>query len=87
MVRLNNDISEIREKELLEKLYNYMGHNIESLNNDMKQDYLTCNNGHDGKDYFWYLDDTKSIAIDMEGNIIDDSNGDRLEGVLYTKDK
>ena len=81
--RLNKDISEIKEKELLCKLYDYMGHDIESLNNDIEHDYLTCNSGN-GKDYFWYLDETKSVAIDMDGNIIDESNDDEtLEGILY----
>ena len=71
-------------RKLLDKLYDYIGHDIESLNNDTKHGYLTCNTGSNGKDYFWYADETKSVAIDMDGNIIDESNDDEtLEGILY----
>ena len=71
-------------RELLDKLYDYMGHDIESINNDTKHGYLTCNTGSNGKDYFWYADETKSVTIDMDGNIIDESNDDEtLEGILY----
>lgn len=84
MIRLNEEISIEKEMDLLNKQYNYIGHNIESLNNDMQHDYLTCNSGHDGKDYFWYLDELNSVAIDMNGNIIDESNDDEtLDGILY----
>ena len=69
---------------LISKLYDYMGHDIESLNNDTKRGYLSCNTGSNGKDYFWYVDEMKSVAIDMDGNIIDESNNDEtLEGILY----
>ena len=85
--RLNKDISEIKEKELLCKLYDYMGHDIESLNNDVEHNYLTCNTGYDHKDYFWYLDESNSVAIDMDGNIIDESSEDEtLSGILYVED-
>ena len=84
MKRLNKDVSVEKEMELLNKLYDYMGHDIESLNNDTKHGYLTCNTGSNGKDYFWYADETKSVAIDMDGNVIDESNDDEtLEGILY----
>ena len=85
--RLNKDIAELKERELINKLYDYMGHDIDSLDNDTEHDYLTCNSGHDGKDYFWYLDESKSVAIDMDGNIIDESNNDEtLEGILYLEE-
>ena len=61
MTRLNADVSEEKERELINKLYDYMGHDIESLDNDTEHDYLTCNNGN-GKDYFWYLDESNSVA-------------------------
>ena len=84
MTRLNANVSEEKERELINKLYDYMGHDIESLDNDTEHDYLTCNSGSNGKDYFWYMDESKSVAIDMVGNIIDESNrGETLEGILY----
>lgn len=84
MERLNKNVSVEKEMELLNKLYNYMGHDIDRLDNDVEHDYLTCNEGYDEKDYYWYLDEAKSVAIDMNGNIIDESNSDEtLEGILY----
>ena len=84
MKRLNKDVSVEKEMELLNKLYDYMEHDIESFDNDTEHDYLTCNTGYNNKDYFWYLDEVKSVAIDMDGNIIDESNDDEtLEGILY----
>ena len=84
MKKLNANVSEEKERELINKLYDYMGHDIESLNNDTEHDYLTYNTGNNGKDYFWYMDETKSVAIDMDGNIIDESNdNETLEGILY----
>ena len=86
MTRLNADVSEEKERELINKLYDYMGHDIESLDNDAEHDYLTCNSGSNGKDYFWYMDEVKSVAIDMDGNIIDESDDETLEGlegILY----
>lgn len=84
MIKLNANVSEEKERELINKLYDYMGHDIESLDNDTEHDYLTCNTGYNGKDYFWYMDESKSVAIDMVGNIIDESNcGETLEGILY----
>ena len=83
MNRLNKDISTEKEMELINKLYDYMGHDVENLDNDTEHDYLTCNSGINGKDYFWYLDESTSVAIDMDGNIIDESNSETLEGILY----
>ena len=79
-----------QQKEKWNYLTNCMiiwGHDIEGLDNDTEHDYLTCNSGHNGKDYFWYMDEAKSVAIDMDGNIIDESNSDEtLEGILYSED-
>ena len=83
MTRLNADVSEEKERELINKLYDYMGHDVENLDNDTEHDYLTCNAGSNGKDYYWYLDETKSVAIDMDGSVIDESNNETLEGILY----
>ena len=83
MTRLNANVSEEKERELINKLYGYMGHDMERLDNDIEHDYLTCNTGHNNKDYFWYLDEVESVAIDMDGNIIDESYDETLEGILY----
>ena len=83
MTKLNANVSEEKERELINKLYDYMGYDIDSLDNDTEHDYLTCNTGSNGKDYLWYMDETKSVAIDMDGNIIDESDDETLEGILY----
>ena len=53
-------------KEAIEKLYRYMGHDIESVEKDMKHDYLTENEGRNGRTYLWYLDNSECVAIDLE---------------------
>lgn len=86
MLRLNEVMSEEKERELIGKLYNYMRGEIvnESIDNDIENDYLTCNKGFDGKEYFWYLDASRSVAIDMDGNIKDEEHeNESLKGILY----
>ena len=82
MRRLNEEITQEREMELLTKLYNYISHSLESVDNDIEHDYITCNVGRDGKDYFWYLDEFTSVAIRVEdGEIVDDEV--ELEKLFY----
>jgi hypothetical protein len=71
--RLNADIGEEREVELIRELYDYMcfGTDFATINRYIKCGYLTCNTGSDGNDYFWHLDNESGAAIDMEGNIIE----------------
>ena len=84
MTRLNDDVTEEKERELIVKLYDYMDYDIESYEDDIKHDHISCNTDFNGNDYFWYLDESKSVAIDMHGNIIDESNPDEtLNGILY----
>ena len=60
-------------KERAEQLYNYMDHDPQYIEEDCEHDYLTNNTGRDGRDYLWYLDENKSVAIDiLTGEIIDD---------------
>lgn len=82
MKRLNENITVQREEELISALYDHMCHNVEDVENDIEHDYITCCNGNDGNTYFWYIDENKSVAIDMDGNIIDEED-DSLNGILY----
>ena len=83
MTRLNNKISLEKERELINKLYHYLEHDHDAdlIENDIEYDYLTCNTGRDKKDYFWYLDENNSVAIDMDGNIIDEEKN--IEKLFY----
>lgn len=57
----------------IEKLYSYMGRDFANIQTDMDCDFLTENTGRDGKDYYWYLDDNRDVAIrEEDGAIIDD---------------
>ena len=57
----------------IEKLYNYIERDLENVKTDMDCDFLTENTGRDGKDYYWYLDDNRDVAIrEEDGAIIDD---------------
>jgi hypothetical protein len=61
------------KRELIEKLYDYLNFDIESVENDIKHDYLTENKGRNGRTYYWYLDEVRCALIDVEtGEIIDD---------------
>lgn len=75
MKRLNQDITEEKEQELISKLYEHLGLNEEHIEQDIKSGRLTHNLGYDDNEYFWYMDFTdeadSGAAIDMEGNIVD----------------
>lgn len=86
MKRVNEDVSIEKERELISKLYEHMCHDTDGVENDIKYNYLTCNRGTDGRDYFWYLDESKNVAIDMDGNIYDEAEGKSLVGILYDED-
>lgn len=64
-------------KALIEKLYRWIGHDLDAVEDDIKHDYLTENTGRDGKDYLWYLDETTNAIIDADGNICEDD--DRID--------
>ena len=55
-----------REKEAVEKLYDYIDIDKESIENDWIHDYLTQNIGRDGKEYFWYSDEVANAAISID---------------------
>ena len=58
--------------ELKEKLYDHIGHDMDGVENDIKFDFLTQNEGRDGKQYLWYMDSGTMAIIDEDGNISED---------------
>ena len=62
----------MENKALVKKLYDHLGISTDGLANDVKCDFLTQNEGRDGKRYLWYMDSGKQAVIDAEGNVIDD---------------
>lgn len=59
-------------KALIEKLYKWIGHDMDGVENDIKFDFLTQNEGRDGKQYLWYMDSGMMAIIDEDGNISED---------------
>ena len=59
-------------KELIQKLYDHIGHDMDGVENDIKFDFLTQNEGRDGKQYLWYMDSGMMAIIDEDGNISED---------------
>ena len=71
--RLNEDISSEKEMELLENLYDYINRDINALKQDISCNRLTFTLDSDYKEYLWYLDEKKDVAIDMNGKIIENT--------------
>lgn len=70
----------IRNK-MTEKLYDYLDLDINNIYTDSFHDYLTENKGRDNEHYWWYMDETKSAAINkITGEIISDS--ERLDDLF-----
>lgn len=59
-------------RELIQKLYDHIGHDMDGIENDIKFDFLTQNEGRDGKQYLWYMDSGMMAIIDEDGNISED---------------
>lgn len=76
MSPLNSNVSCEHEFQLIFKLYDYMSYELDydTLENDIKHDYLSCNTGRDKQDYYWYVDELHCIAIDLQGSIFDYDN-------------
>lgn len=51
-----------RETIAILKLYDYIPMSPDSIESDMKNGYLTINEGSDG-DYAWYFDGVHDVAI------------------------
>lgn len=62
----------LSDRELIQKLYDHIGHHMDGVENDIKFDFLTQNEGRDGKQYLWYMDSGMMAIIDEDGNISED---------------
>ena len=62
----------LSNRELIQKLYDHIGHDMDGVENDIKFDFLTQNEGRDGKQYLWYMDSGMMAIIDEDGNISED---------------
>ena len=66
-----NVVSEDLIRVRTEELYDWIGHDHDSIENDLKHDYLTENQGRDGQWYLWYMDEVDNAAIRIsDGEII-----------------
>ena len=63
---------------LITRLYEYIGYDGDSIMDDIKNDYLTENEGRDGHWYIWYLDSNYNAAIRDDGKIIDEDDIENL---------
>ena len=48
------------------KLYDYIGHDLENVPEDMDKGYLTIDTGRDGYEYYWYADEKYNVAINRK---------------------
>ena len=48
------------------KLYDFIAHDVAGVTDDMKSGYLTLNAARDGFDYYYYMDECNSIAVNVE---------------------
>jgi hypothetical protein len=53
-----------------------------SVINNLKHDYLTVNNGRDGAEYIWYMDEGNNIILKLDtmSVVVDNSNKKDKEG-------
>lgn len=57
------------------KLYDHLNMDIDSVERDIDNGYLSGCLGRDGFAYWWYLDTVKSAAINvLSGEVIDDED-------------
>lgn len=84
MLKTIKKITEKQFKELSKELYDYAGLDIDCIDEHLERDFLSVCIGSDGKEYLWLLDDSLSIAIDVDGKIFDESyDSETLEGILW----
>lgn len=71
----------IKEVRAIMMLYDYLGFDTESVNDDIKRGYLSENTGRDHNDYMWYSDETHNACINIDTlDIIEDDN--RIDELL-----
>lgn len=72
------------QDNLAKKLYEYIGliYNERMIRSDIINGYLTFNEGFDGNDYVWYMDESHYAAIrESDGEIIGDP--DKLDELFF----
>lgn len=68
--------------ESLCKLYNHIDRDLtESLEGDLRYGWLTENRGRDGRNYFWYFDDCKDVAVEIETGVMV-TDPDRIDALF-----
>ena len=69
-------------KKEIDTLYDYMDLDVESVQTDIDNDYLTINEARDGQDYLYYLDEDKEAALNIKtGKIAKET--EELERLFY----
>lgn len=58
--------------DAVKTLYNHIDMDTDSIQADMDHDYLTQNEGRNGREYLWYMDNETCAAIDLETHDIHD---------------
>lgn len=57
------------------RLYDFIAHDVAGVTDDMNNGYLTLNTGRDNNNYYYYMDECNSIAVNVETlEIITDPN-------------
>ena len=94
----SENVSFENEGMLVKRLYKHMDYDVDDaeyfldiLENDVEHDIINYHTITSNKmQYFWYIDERRSVAIDIDGNIYDDEYDDdddesfsKLEGILY----
>jgi hypothetical protein len=65
-------------RELKEKLYDYLEYDVDSIDEDEKNDLLTENADNDGNVIYWYADNSKNASITIDGKILDKEETEAL---------
>ena len=69
-------------KKEIDTLYDYLDLDVESVQTDIDNDYLTINEARDGQDYLYYLDESKDVALNIAtGKIVKET--EELERLFY----
>ena len=69
-----------KEDDRAVELLVYIGIDPNNLESNKDHDYLTINEGSDGEDYVWYVDEVDSVAIRISDGAI--FEGDELLSIF-----